>query len=111
MEMASAKKKGRFSKQRVGDGIYHTVAWRRLRRYYYTRVHGICERCGKPGDIVHHKIPIDESNVNDPSITLSVSNLELLCHSCHNREHKLSVDSVREDVVFDESGNLIQKES
>lgn len=100
--------KRRYRKSRVGDSIYHTGAWRRLRRYYYTLRHGICERCGKPGDIVHHKIPITEDNIHLPEITLSETNLELLCHSCHNNEHKVTEQSVRNDVTFDDAGNLIQ---
>lgn len=92
--------------RRIGDKIYQTVAWRKLRQYYYGKVHGICERCGEPGDVVHHKIHIDESNVNDPNITMSEDNLELLCHTCHNREHKQVHEPLRDGFSFDANGEL-----
>lgn len=104
---------GEHGKQntRIGDRIYHSQAWRRLRRYYYGTQHGICERCGEPGDIVHHIIPITPDNINDPMITLHEDNLELLCHECHNREHKKGDEPIREDVQFDEFGQLIKRGS
>lgn len=97
--------------KRIGDKIYHTSAWRKLRRYYYGKQHGVCERCGRPGDIVHHKVHINESNVNDPSITLNEKLLELLCHECHNKEHKQIHSATRKGMGFDEEGNLIKLES
>lgn len=52
-----------------------------------------CDRCGKkiltPYDgIVHHKIELTNSNINDPKITLSPDNFEFVCLDCHNKEHK-----------------------
>ena len=41
-------------------------------------------------------------------ITLNEDNLEGLCIDCHNTEH-FKVDSLRNDVMFDEDGNLILK--
>ena len=40
-----------------------------------------------PGTTVHHIIPITEKNIGDPSITLSFSNLKLVCQECHAAEH------------------------
>lgn len=49
---------------------------------------GMCQRCHKRyGYIVHHKQHITPDNITDPMITLSHTNLEYLCHDCHNREH------------------------
>ena len=92
--------------RRIGDKIYQTVAWRKLRQYYYGKQHGVCERCGEPGDVVHHVIHIDETNVNDPNITMSEDNLELLCHTCHNREHKQVHEPLRDGFSFDANGEL-----
>lgn len=88
--------------------FYKSTAWKKCRQSYYVFRHGLCERCQQPGDVVHHITHITPENINDPSITLSHDNLELLCHECHNHHHKAG-DSVREDVMFDEQGNLIER--
>lgn len=38
--------------------LYKSKAWQKCRDAYYISRFGICERCGGPGVIVHHKIPI-----------------------------------------------------
>ncbi|HDV4620380.1 TPA: HNH endonuclease, partial [Bacillus anthracis] len=53
---------------------------------------------------------ITPENINNPEITLSFHNLELLCQDCHNREHHEKNSPVVEGVMFDENGDLIQKE-
>ena len=65
----------------------------------------ICERCGDPATICHHRKHLDGMNVNDPSIALSFDNLEALCQDCHNKEH---FSSDRELCQFDEAGNVIK---
>ena len=82
-------------------GFYNSSAWKRTRNAYYSFRRGQCERCkaeyeeGKrslaeinPGSIVHHKEYITPDNLSDPTIALSFENLELLCRSCHELEHK-----------------------
>lgn len=39
------------------------------------------------GYIVHHKTEITPDNINDPDITMKMSNLMYLCHDCHNKVH------------------------
>jgi len=56
--------------------------------------HGICELCGKAGKEVHHKVPLTESNVSDPNVSINPDNLMVLCKSCH--------DSIRAN----ENGNI-----
>ncbi len=87
--------------------FYDTVAWQRCRDGYIASVFGLCERCGRPGYIVHHKQPITDANVDDPNITLNWDNLEYLCLECHNREH-FGTEPTREDVCFDAFGQLIK---
>ena len=41
-------------------------------------------------------------------ITLNFDNLEYICQECHNKEHKRD-KSTKDDVEFDEEGNLILK--
>ncbi|GMR70641.1 hypothetical protein NUITMVRA1_13180 [Aerococcus viridans] len=94
--------------------FYKSTAWKKCRAGYIKSVHGWCERClikkkYKKGYIVHHKIYITPDNINNPDITLNWDNLEYLCHDCHNTEHFSKYSATREDVTFDELGNLIEK--
>lgn len=78
--------------------FYTSEAWKSTRLAYIKRVNGLCERCKAagefvPGKIVHHKKHITPKNINDPRITLSFANLELLCEDCHNKEHKRKKNS------------------
>lgn len=52
----------------------------------------ICEQCGKPivkkyDCIGHHKIELNDQNVNDASIALNPDNIALVHHACHNKIH------------------------
>jgi len=100
----------------VGDSMakewaksfYQSKAWKKCRDGYIKSVYGLCERCGKPGYIVHHKKYITPKNINDPNITLNWDNLEYICQDCHNKEHHEKYSATRNDVMFDEEGNLVK---
>jgi 5-methylcytosine-specific restriction endonuclease McrA len=61
-----------------------------------------------PATQVHHKIWLTEENINDPSVTLNLDNLEALCEVCHAKEHHAAID-VGEDLRFDADGNLLHE--
>ena len=82
--------------------FYCSKAWKKVSSAYMTSKSYICERCGRPAVICHHKKYLNGVNVNDPAIALSFDNLEALCLKCHNREH-FSVDRTQ----FDSNGNVI----
>ena len=88
--------------------FYKSKAWQDCREAFFISKHGLCERCGRPGLIVHHRIYLTPQNINDPNITLSFENLELLCSSCHNNEHNRKYDVVRDDVMFNSNGDLVR---
>lgn len=74
-------------------GFYNSKKWQDCRNSYFKKVGGLCERCLKagkitPGEIVHHKIYLDQDNIKDPRISLNFDNLELLCRNCHAKEHE-----------------------
>lgn len=76
--------------------FYNSRAWKNCQRAYKKSVGGLCERCKKEGIIkagvmVHHKEHITPENINDPTITLDWSNLELLCRECHALEHEADI--------------------
>ena len=66
----------------------------------------ICEFCHKPiikkyDCIGHHKIPIDDDNINDINITLNPDNIMLVHHRCHNIIHnKLGMNCRQVFVVY-----------
>lgn len=90
--------------------FYLSKAWRNTRQYIFNRDMGLCVRCGKPGEIVHHKIPLTPENINNPDISLSADNLELLCRDCHTVEHMGELPTAAE-LMFDDSGNLVEREA
>ena len=72
--------------------FYKTAAWVSCRNSYLKSVGGLCERCLAkglivPAEIIHHKIHLNENNINDPSVSLNFDNLEAVCRSCHGELH------------------------
>ena len=60
-----------------------------MRELIYRRDHGLCVQCRskdiiKIGDVVDHIIPIRM----DWSKRLEPTNLQTLCHACHNKKTK-----------------------
>jgi 5-methylcytosine-specific restriction endonuclease McrA len=69
------------------------MAWQNTSRAYKQSVGGLCEKCMSkgmvtPAEIVHHKIPLTDDNINDLSISLSWDNLQALCRQCHAEAHE-----------------------
>ncbi len=89
--------------------FYHSRAWRRLSKAFLMSKHYICERCGQPAEIAHHKQYLTAQNVTDPDIALTPSNLEALCQNCHNMEHFGQGGATAAGLMFDSKGNLIQR--
>ncbi|WZL70642.1 HNH endonuclease [Defluviitalea saccharophila] len=86
--------------------FYNSKAWINCREAYKQSKHGLCERCGMPGDEVHHKIHLNPDNINNPDITLNWNNLELLCMSCHSVHHMTKHSSTMPGYSFNENGDL-----
>lgn len=63
--------------------------------------HYLCERCGEPAKICHHKEYLTPKNINNPEVTLSWYNLEALCQDCHNKEHNTNGIALNDDCMFD----------
>ena len=88
--------------------FYSSRPWQDTRRAYRKSVGGLCEECLKhgvyrAGEIVHHKIPIDPNNINNPNITLNWNNLVYLCRDCHGKMH----DKKMRRYTVDEMGRVI----
>lgn len=82
--------------------FYHSQAWKRVSVAYMTSKSYICERCGRPAVICHHRNYLTDQNVTDPTVALNFDNLEALCQDCHNKEHFSSLKT-----RFDSDGNMI----
>lgn len=101
------KKERRDTTKEYAAAFYASKAWDDTRKAYMQQQHYICERCGEPAKIVHHKRYISRKNINDASITLGWDNLEALCQDCHNKEHHRQRQQQR--YAFDEDGNVLPK--
>lgn len=72
--------------------FYNSTAWKKTRDAYKREKKHLCERClsmglYRVGEIVHHIEPLTPQNINDSSISLDRSNLQLLCRECHAEMH------------------------
>ena len=85
--------------------FYLSAAWENTRAAYLMSQDYICERCGEPAKIVHHRKHITRNNINDTGITLSWDNLEALCQECHNKEHHKRAPKQR--YGFDADGGIL----
>lgn len=96
--------------RKFAKSFYNSKAWKDCQSTYKALKFGICERCGcANGTEVHHKIELNEQNINDPLITLNFENLELLCKTCHGQHHNTRNGFVRDDICFDENGDVVRK--
>ena len=83
--------------------FYCSKKWRRVSAAYLSSKSYICERCGAPAVVCHHKKWLNDVNVHDPKISLDFENLEALCQECHNAEH----GSKHDVAVFNDAGELV----
>lgn len=76
------------------------------RKAYLLSQQAICERCGEPAKVVHHKVWLTKERIQEPSLTLSWNNLEALCQDCHNKEHHKKEKGSRR-YLFGEDGSVL----
>lgn len=88
------------------SAFYHSRAWKWLSRAFLLSRNYICERCGQPAEIAHHKAYLTAENVTDPAIALNPDNLEALCQNCHNAEHFGQGGATAAGLAFDENGDI-----
>lgn len=99
----------------VANKFYHSARWQKCRKSYIAnRIAidgGLCEVCHERlGYIVHHKIWIDETNINNPEITLNHDNLRYECLDCHNQEERdgsMRWQERENKYTFDANGDLV----
>ena len=89
------------------QAFYGSPAWKECRASYMKSKQYLCERCAQkgiqvPAVAVHHKIHLSPSNINDPTITLSWSNLMAVCERCHSELHR----GENKRYIVDEMGRV-----
>lgn len=94
-------------------GFYNSTAWKKQRLIILHRDHYTCTQpgCHNVASEVHHKIELNETNVNDLNICLNEKNLVSLCHDCHTRitkEMKSGKQNILKQIAFDENGFPIE---
>ena len=69
-------------KHKPRNPFYSTAAWLKARAYKLS-IQKLCEDCKKAAATeVHHRIPLEER----PDLSVTLTNLEALCKSCHAAE-------------------------
>ena len=90
--------------------FYHKKQWRQLSKVFLLSKNYICERCGKPAVIAHHRKHLNAGNIDNAEISLNPDNLEALCMDCHNAEHFGNGGATARGLAFDGDGNLYERE-
>ncbi|WP_242316651.1 HNH endonuclease [Bacillus cereus group sp. BfR-BA-01489] len=85
----SARHYDKYIRNKSSRSFYNSRLWKDMRELMYRRDHGLCVQCRskdiiKIGDVVDHIIPIRV----DWSKRLEPTNLQTLCHACHNKKTK-----------------------
>ncbi|WP_122639849.1 MULTISPECIES: HNH endonuclease [unclassified Romboutsia] len=90
--------------------FYKSKAWKQCREYIFNKYHGLCNKCGEPGEEVHHVTWLSPKNIDNPEITLGEDNLVLLCRNCHVAIHR-KVNATKDEYTFNENGELVPIET
>ena len=101
--------------------FYNSKLWNNVRKNVWLKQNLLCSVCGKPVyvdgisdylpkekrriGIVHHKIWLDNNNLDDDNITINENNLIGVCFACHSAIHS-GRGSTRVGMMFDEEGNI-----
>lgn len=92
-------------------GFYKSKKWQDCRQSFIAERMlvdgGLCQLCKEQhGFIVHHKIMINEGNINNPDVTLNHDNLLYVCKKCHDGLPGHGIGCEPKKYFFDESGML-----
>lgn len=93
--------------------FYKSRRWIKCRNTYISKRilidGGMCEEChDRLGYIVHHKIVLNQDNINNVEISLNHDHLEYVCKQCHDEFEGHGVGKkVKPLFVFDSKGQPI----
>lgn len=77
----------RYKRNKEHSKFYNSSEWRELRRVVLERTGGLCVKCIEfdivtKANVVDHIISVEK----DYTKRLDITNLQPLCHSCHNKK-------------------------
>ena len=80
----------KYKRDKNSRAFYKSKEWQDVRELALKRDNYLCQRCLKDkklkkADLVHHIVPLKD----DATLRSKLSNLESICHKCHNIEHKV----------------------
>jgi 5-methylcytosine-specific restriction protein A len=78
----------KYKRDKEAKRFYNSDAWKKCRPIILTRDRYLCQECLRkgiltPANTVHHIKHYKEH----PELALDPNNLEVICDSCHNKEH------------------------
>ncbi len=78
-------KKPKQSRLNPNSDFYHSKQWRSLRNYYIQR-NPLCEACKRmnPPKFTDGQVVDHIKSINSGGHKTDLSNLQVLCHPCHN---------------------------
>lgn len=84
----SNRKYDKYKRNQDAKRFYNSKEWIKCRELVLIRDRYLCRECFRnnkvtPADVVHHIKELSDY----PKLALMLSNLESLCHRCHNRIH------------------------
>ena len=92
----------------IANKVYQSKKWHAVKEAYLSKRDYICERCGAPAVIVHHRDYLTAASMSDPEKAFAFDNLEALCQACHNKEHFGEKPyNPRSGMHFDADGNTV----
>lgn len=101
--------------------FYKSRLWKQVKNNIWLKQSCLCAICHRPvyvdgisdyipreyrrTGIVHHKVFLNDVNLDDENISIAEDNLEGVCKDCHEKLHHTDVVT-RQGYIFDEEGNL-----
>jgi len=79
----------RYVKDTLYKRLIQSKRWQQVRNRYL-KEHPACERCGKPGEEVHHiknLMQFREDPIKMEQMAFDDENLMTCCHECHQKLH------------------------
>lgn len=84
--------------------FYCSDNWQALAQKCKIKSGGLCNGCKNIFDIgelrAHHITELTIENIDDVNITLNESNIEVLCHDCHNAKHARFGNAITSKHVY-----------
>ena len=104
-----------MSRDKRYQKLLNSPRWAEVKRLVWQRAGGLCERCRRegiaagvlpdgyitPGVDCHHKVPVESAKTEEHmrQLAYDVSNIELLCVTCHIKVHQEMHSHKKEQVA------------